>query len=192
MGIFRILQKLRHSTRSSRLLQLLLFAIGITVIVFGMIFNSRKSPLRERALTCCNGDQVVLFFPSPRSLIPAQVRLPLKTKQTDEDLAFVEVDVGDEKWHAVALRTFSVGDLMADLTMKGVEKYPFPLIAIAQDSSKAEYLIISGKNRQISLSSMKHLIELDKKNENLVEVKIPNHQKQDFFSFLIKVTQNSG
>jgi hypothetical protein len=171
MGIFRSLQKLRRSARRSRLFPML-FVVGVAAIIFGMIFNARKSELR-----CCNEGQVVLFFSPSASL--SRVCVPIKTLEVDGDLAFVKIEVEKEMWNVAALQTFSVGDLMADLSMK---KYPFPLIAVIQDSSKTEYLVVFGKDRQISLSSMKHLIGQGQKNEHLLEVKISND-----FSFYVQI-----
>jgi hypothetical protein len=150
MGISRDLQRLRHSIRSSRLLKLLL-AMGVAMIV--------SSPTSTR----CKDE----FSQSPE---------PLTSSRIIEDLAFVEMDIGGGKWHVAALLTTSVGDLMADLSMKGAGKYPFPWMIIVQDSLDAKYVIVFGQDRQISLSSMKHLIEIGQKKENLTEVKLSSHQ----------------
>ena len=54
-----------------------------------------------------------------------------------------------------ALKAASVGDVMAELATKA----PCPMMLVIRDQQEAEYLIVCGKDRQLSLSSMKHLIE---------------------------------
>lgn len=52
-----------------------------------------------------------------------------------------------------------------------------PLISVVLDSSGAEYLLMIGKEGQISLSSMKFLIEhflVDFKGRSAVEIRIPS------------------
>jgi hypothetical protein len=182
MGILRCLQRLRHSSHRSRLLQLLV-AVGIAAAVFGITFYGfvPRRPNSQHLSTCCRKNQVVLFFHASESLALSRICLPINTMQTS-DFSFLEIEAQGTKCKVAALRTGSVGDLMAELSIKGIEKSSFPLIAVIQDSFGAEYLIVCEEDGQISLSSMKHLIEhcaMDQKNENLIEVVIPSHRKRD-------------
>jgi hypothetical protein len=180
MSIFKCLQRLWCYSRSSRLFQWL-FVIGIAVLIIGIALLSKKPPLKEKVLTCFKNKEVVLFFHSSNALTP-RMSLPIESVQTLDNLPFADIDINRTKWKIAALKIFSVGDMMAELSLKGGEKYPFPMIVVVQDSAGAEYLIIGNEEKQISLSSIKYLIEhgmLDQKNKNLVKVIISGSEKND-------------
>jgi hypothetical protein len=67
------------------------------------------------------------------------------------------------------------------------------LIAVVQDSLGAEYLILCDEDKQISLSSMKYLIEqrmTHPKNEHLVRVMISDSRKKDHEPILLCMVVN--
>lgn len=106
--------------------------------------------------------------------------LPFNTTQ--------DLDMQGTRWKVAALKTTSIGELMAEFSLLNL----LPLIAVIQDSLGGEYLAVCGEDRNISLSSMKHLIEncsIDRKNEKWVEVIVPDHLegKKEPFSLYIAV-----
>jgi hypothetical protein len=159
---------------------LLLFTAGAVMVALAVTLSSRKHPLKEHVLRCCHENRVVLSFSSSES----QMSLPLNTTQ--------DLDVQGTRWKVAALQTTSIGELMAEFSLLNTKKYLLPLIAVIQDSLGGEYLAVCGEDRNISLSSMKHLIEncsIDRKNEKWVEVIVPDHLegKKEPFSLYIAV-----
>jgi hypothetical protein len=180
MGIFKCLQRLRHSCCRSRLF-LLLFAAVVVMVALATALSFSKRPLKEHVLRCCQENKVVLFFSSSESLTPSQICLPFNTTQN--------LDATVTRWKVAALQTTSIGELMAEFSL---QKYLLPLIAVIQDSLGAEYLAICGEDRHIFLSSMKYLIEhclIDRKNEKWVEVIVPDplEGKKEPFSLYIAI-----
>jgi hypothetical protein len=168
MGIFKCLQGLWRFSCGSRLFQWL-FITGSLALIIGFVFL-KKFSLEEKAFTCFKNNKVILFFHSSKSSTP-HVSLPIKSVYASDDFTFTEIVIKEKKWKIAALSVLSVGDLMADLSMKGGEKCLFPMIVVARDSSGAEYLIIGNEQRQVFLSSMNYLVEhnmLD--NKKWVEV----------------------
>ncbi len=187
MGIFKCLQKLWHFCRSSRLFQWL-FIAGSLALIIGVIFL-KKPPLKEKAFTCFQNKEVALFF-HPSKALTLCLNLPITFMQTWDDLAFTDLPVKDTTWKIAALHILSVGDLMAELSMKGGEKSLFPLIILIRDSTGTEYLIIGDEEKQISLSSMNYFVEhgmLDDKNLLKVTIPGPGKNHREPLSLCIKM-----
>ena len=91
--------------------------------------------------------------------LTSHITLSIKSVQSLEDVSFLDIDILGTKWKIAAFETLSVGELLAELSMQGAEKYLLPFIALARDSVGAEYLIVCNTEKQISLSSLKHLME---------------------------------
>jgi hypothetical protein len=179
MGIFKCLQRLYRFSRSSRLFQWL-FIAGSLALIIGIPFL-KKSHEEEKAYTCFKNKEVVFFFHASEALTP-HMSLPIKSMQVLKNLAFNDVAIKGTKWKIAALRVFSIGDLMAELSMKGGENCFFPMIVVAQDSAGAEYLIVGNEERQISLSSMSYLVKhclVDQRNGQWVKVNISDSKKND-------------
>src|SRR6267154_3753458 len=201
MSIFKCLQSLRHSSRSSRLFQCLLLAGIVTIIIgttsfskkldlcrawFGFVNldSARQNPsgrgIKEQAVSCFNDNQVELFFHASKPLTP-RFSLPFKSVQMVEGLSFLDIEVQGTKWKIAAFEILSVGDMLAELSMNNAEKYLFPLIALVRDSAGVEYLIVCNEEKQTSLSSLRHLIEhcpVEQKKENFIDV-IISHPKNN-------------
>lgn len=183
MDTLKLLQRLRLSIRKYHLF-LLFFAAGIVAVVFGMTIYFKKlshAPgallLNERA---CNNKQVILYLNSPESFSSPQVCLPIQPIRTFEDISFLDIEFQAKRWKLTALQVESVGDLVAEFSMNAANG--FPLIAVVQDFSGAEYLLAWNENAQISLSSIKNLITRGlfcRKNDHFARVEIPDFQKMD-------------
>ncbi len=142
--------------------RLVLFSLAACTIVFFLpLYPSPK----KQQWTCCKNNTVTLSSLSSRIVLPLQ----LSTAQ----LTFQDLDVQGTVWKIAALDTASVGEFMGELSNHDA---PCPMIAVVRDGQEEEYLIIYGKDRQLSLSSMKHFIDqslLEEKNEKFVKVVLP-------------------
>lgn len=181
MGIFkRCREQLRHFLKKD-------FSLGtcLRIFVFSLILlggftffkfqKSEKVPLSSQ-WRCCVDHRVLLFFSLPGTSTLSPLFLPLVPFTTVENTPFVEVKSQDGKlWKATALQTESVGTLLAELSRE-IKAKLLPLISIVLDSSGTEYLLLIGTEGQLSLSSMKFLIEhffIDFKGSPHVEIKTP-------------------
>jgi hypothetical protein len=179
MGIFKYLQRLYRFSRGSRLFQWL-FITGSFSLIIGIPFL-KKWQIEEKAFTCFKNKEVIFFFHSSEVLTP-RMSLSIKSMQMLEDLVFNNIIIKGTKWKITALRVFSIGDLMAEISMKCRENCFFPMIVVAQDSTGAEYLIVGNEEKQISLSSMSYLVKhylVDQRNEQWVKVNISDSKKND-------------
>lgn len=174
MGIFKCLQSLRHYSRSSRLFQ----CVGIVALVCGITLFSKKLTLKEQAGSCLKDNQVELFFYTSKPLT-SRIHLPLTSAQSLRGLSFLESDVQGTTWKMAALETFSIGDILAELSMNNAAR---PLIAFVRDSVGAEYLVVYNEEKQISLSSVKHLVQhnlVEQNKENVIKVAISNPKNDE-------------
>jgi hypothetical protein len=168
--------KLHFGAKSSDLASKASFATPSTSLRFG------NPPLKETVLKCCHDNKIVLLFPAQGSLISCQICLPFNTTQN--------LDVQGKRWKLAALQTTSIGELTAEFSLQNVKKHLFPLIAVVQDSSGAEYLAIWEVDGHLFLSSMKHLIEnclIDRKNEKWIKVIVPDPLEKEKESFLFYI-----
>ncbi len=148
MNIFKCLRGYR----------LVLFSLAACTVVF--VLAVYPSPKKQH-WTCCKNNKVTVSSRSSRIVLPLQL--------SPAQLAFNDLDVQGTTWKIAALDAPSVGEFMGELPNYA----PCPMIAVVRDRQEGEYVIIYGKDRQLSLSSMKHYIDrslLEEKNEKLVKV----------------------
>ncbi len=139
---------------------LLSFATGTAVFVLAAIVS-----FKENEWSCCKNNEVIFFLPSARIAIPLQPACA--------NLPFFDLEVQGTTWMIAAIKAASVGDVVAELATKA----PCPMMLVVQDQQKAEYLIICGKDRQLSMSSMNHLLEqevLERGKEKLIRLPLPD------------------
>lgn len=161
MSIFtKCMQKLWHSARSNRLYQSLITATCMAIF-FGMVVNHNR-----QKITFVKERKVVLSF----DLIES-ISIPLVQVCAYNKIPFLEFSSHDEKWRTTAIYTQSVGELMAGLT-SSQKQDSIPLIAFVQDVHGDDYVIIIGKNKESSLSSLQFLVR-----ESLVERKALGKEK---------------
>jgi hypothetical protein len=106
-------------------------------------------PKPSQKLTCFKDNQVVLFLKF------LQISIPVAQVEAYNSIPFVEIEEGKYKFAAV--RTSSVGDLLAEFSMKPAD--PIPWIVVIQDAFDAEYVMGRGLDGQVSLSSIQFAIE---------------------------------
>lgn len=157
MGICKCLQQLRPSVRRSRwFLKLLAASAAATVIATAC--SKPKNGARS--------DQVVLELHTSE-----RIALPVRNFQRMNDLSPLQVEIDGMKWKLSALRTTSVGDFVAELSMYAEKMRP--LMAIVKDAGGSDYVVLLKENAQISLISLKNLLE-HQKNESIVQVPLSN------------------
>ena len=142
------------------------FAAAIVVGILGWALFFRKPSIEPKTLSCFKNNQVVLFFSAARVLTP-HIVVPVTALQSIEELSFLDVDVRGTEWKIAAVKTVSVGDFMAELSLCVSKKYLFPFITFVQDLLGSEYVIVYDEKKQMSLSSVKYLIDNCKTNQNL-------------------------
>jgi hypothetical protein len=141
--------------------QRLLLSIAICTAVFVVV---EFVAFKKKAWSCCKNNEVIIVLPSARIAIPLQPACA--------NLPFFDLEIQGTTWMVAALKAASVGDVMAELATKA----PCPMMLVVRDQQEAEYLIICGKDRQLSLSSMKHLIEqkaVEQGKEKLIRLPLP-------------------
>ena|SRR5579871_6512662 len=162
MDIFRCLHKLRHR---GRILQWS-FAAALVLVIVGWACFYKKPSIGQQTFTCFKNNQVILFFSAARVLTP-HIVIPVTTLKSIEEIPFLGVDVQGTQWKIAAVITPSVGDFMAELSLCVSKKYLFPFITFVQDLLGSEYVIVYDEKKQMSLCSVKYLIENCKINQNL-------------------------
>jgi hypothetical protein len=190
MNIFKYLQRLWRLS-CSWCWVLGLFVIGGFALTLGIAFfipRSGDNEVKENSFTCFKNQKAVLFFHSSKAL--PSISLPFQSVQIRDDLVFTDIFIKETRWKMAAFRVLSVGELMAELSMKGAKL--FPLVAIVQDLEGAEYLVVGDKEKQISLSSMNYLAQCSiGDHKKWVKAIIPNLENdQDPLSLCIEVYPN--
>lgn len=125
---------------------------------------------KEKAWTCFKNNEVVFVTLLKRMAIPLQT--------ISENILFLDLELQGTTWKVAALNTASVGEIMAWLSKKAA----CPMIAVVKDQQEAEYLIVCGKDRQLSLSSVKHFIEqgfLEKRKEKFIPVPLSGNDPSE-------------
>ena len=176
MGIFkRYWCQLQHYASSTRLL-LALSATVIAALLFAM-FTYHRSSGNPQQLKCCLENKTTLFFSFPGTPSLSSLLLPLSQFTTVDNIPYTEVESDGARWKVAALKTDSVGTLLADFSSGLIKDKLLPLISIVLDRNGAEYLLLVGRDGQVALSSMKFLIDhfhVDLKGVPGVEVKTPS------------------
>lgn len=171
------LQQLRSSLRKSRwFLNLLAASVAATLIATAC--SKPKNVIRS--------DQVVLELHTCE-----RIGLPVRNFQRMNDLSPLQVEIHDRNWKLAAVRTTSVGDFVAEISMHA--QNVMPLMAVVKDAGGSEYVVLLKDNAQISLISMKNLLEhsLVKRNkQQFVKIAVSASQRPESKSFTIDLLIN--
>ena len=176
MGIFkRCWCQLQHYALSTRLI-LAFSAVVIAALLFAMFTHYRSTNNAHLQHKCCLENKTTLFFSFPGAQSLSSLLLPLSQFTTVESIPYTEVESDGARWKVAALKTDSVGGLLADFSSGLIKEKLLPLISIVLDGNGMEYLLLVGRDGQVALSSMKFLIDhfhVDLKGVPGVEVKTP-------------------
>ncbi len=179
MGIHK-----RYGIRGLRLasnpfLVQILGSISIVALIFCLFayYKPEEKGGTQAQFKCCVDNRAVLFFSLPGTGSLSSLLLPLIQFTSVNDAPFMEIMAEDgQTWKAAALKTDSVGMLLAEFS-KELKENLSPLISIILDNSGAEYLLLIGTEGQLSLSSMKFLIDhffVEMKGTPSIQINIPN------------------
>ncbi len=162
-------------------------AILFIVLAF-FLFSYHESDLKTQK--CCLENNAVLFFPLPGAQSFSTLLLPINAFNKMTDLSYQEVESDGMKWTATALKTDSIGMLLADVSKGLIQEKLLPLIAVVLDNNNVEYLLLVGKKGQVALSSVKFMIEHFCIKSGLgVEVRLPSDwgNNADHIPFYLKI-----
>lgn len=177
MGIFkRCWCQLQHYALSTRLI-LALSAVLIAALLFAMFIHHRSTNKHHLQHRCCLENKTTLFFSFPGAQSLSSLLLPLSEFTTVDGIPYTEVESDGARWKVAALKTDSVGTLLADFSSGLIKDKLLPLISIVLDGTGTEYLLLVGRDGQVALSSMKFLIDnfhVNLKGVPGVEVKTPS------------------
>jgi hypothetical protein len=220
MTIFiKCMQKLRHSACSIRLYQSLI-TIACIAVVFGLISGSppiwhklgiqininninpfatpepRGSYAAQmpsvRQIGVCNRQKMT--FVKERNImlsfdLAESISIPLVRLSAYDKIPCLEFSSRDETWRTTAIYTQSIGELMAGLTSSQGQD-SIPLIAFVQDVHGDDYVIVIGKNKESSLSSLQFLLKESSvvRKEKYLGIKLPRSSLlEDRVAFYIQL-----
>jgi hypothetical protein len=179
MRIFKRCERfLRNHTLGSSLfrsLSLMVFAVLIlTSLISHIPIDKSLSPSQSKIRI---DDHVLLFFSLPGMQSFASLILNPIPFASNTTVSCQEIEAGETIWKASALKTQSVGVLLAELPDHLLQEKQLPLISIIIDESGAGYVLLVGKEGEVNLSSIKYLIEncaIGFQGKSGIEIKIPD------------------
>lgn len=120
MKIFkRCWNRLRHLNRSLRSF-LLLSAATIAALAFLLLIYSRFT--EQSPCKCHLEKEAILLFSLPGTQSLSSLLLPFLPFSTPENISYQEVESEGTKWKAAALKTDSVGVLLAEMSEELIRK----------------------------------------------------------------------